>query len=108
VGQKQGEMAALAVCGRLHASEFRGATIFTTLSPCAMCTGAILLYGFGRVVIGEAEAESKQKSMGGEELLRSKGVEIVDLGDKECKEMMERFVERNLELCRTEPWFVDE
>jgi tRNA(Arg) A34 adenosine deaminase TadA len=105
---KQGEMAALASCGRLHAAEFRGATMFTTLSPCAMCTGAILLYGFGRVVIGEAEAESKQKGMGGEDYLRSKGVEIVDMGNSECKEMMRRFVEAKLELCRTEPWFVDE
>lgn len=101
-------MAALAACGRLHASEFRGATMFTTLSPCAMCTGAILLYGFARVVVGEGEAGSKQRGMGGEEYLRSKGVEVVDLRDTECKEMMDRFVQANLELCRTEPWFVDE
>jgi deoxycytidylate deaminase len=101
----QGEMNALKNCGRLHADELRGATIFTTLSPCAMCTGAILLYGFAAVVIGETEAESKQSDMGGEQLMASKGVQIVDMKDEECKKLMDKFVQDNLELCRTEPWY---
>ncbi len=67
-----GETNALENAGRLPASAYRGATMYTTLSPCSMCTGAILLYGIGRVVIGE-----NRTFLGEEDLLRSRGVEVV-------------------------------
>jgi cytosine deaminase len=61
----------------------------TTLSPCDMCTGAILLYKIPRVIIGE-----NRTFLGGEELLRSRGVEVVVLDDAECIELMEDFIAR--------------
>src|SRR3712207_839315 len=75
--------------GRLPASVYARATMVTTLSPCDMCTGAILLYKIPRVIIGE-----NRTFMGGEELLRSRGVEIVVLDDAECIELMEDFIAR--------------
>ncbi|KAJ3872834.1 cytidine deaminase-like protein [Lentinula edodes] len=83
-----GEIAALEDAGRLKAGVYRDATIYTTLSPCSMCTGAILLYKIPRVVIGE----NKTFSMGGEDLLRSHGVEVVVLDNEECKELMAKFI----------------
>ena len=68
-------------------------TMVTTLSPCDMCTGAILLYEIPRVVIGE-----NRTFMGGEELLRSRGVEVVVLDDAECVAMMEAFIAEHPEL----------
>ena len=61
--------------------------MYTTLSPCHMCTGAILLYGIPRVVVGE-----NRTFMGAEDLLRSHGVEVVVLDSKECVEMMDQFI----------------
>jgi cytosine deaminase len=61
--------------------------MYTTLSPCAMCTGAILLYGIPRVVIGE-----HRTFMGEEDLLRARGVDVVVLDDDECVAMMEEFI----------------
>ncbi|RQP04099.1 MAG: nucleoside deaminase, partial [Paracoccus sp. BP8] len=65
----------------------------TTLSPCPMCTGAILLYGIPRVIIGE-----NRTFMGGEDLLRSNGVELEVLQDETCIELMRTFIEKNPQL----------
>jgi creatinine deaminase len=82
-----GEMDALENAGRRSAEVYRECTIYTTLSPCSMCSGAILLYGIPKVVIGE-----NQTFLGEEELLRSRGVELVVLNDPSCVEMMARFI----------------
>ena len=84
---RHGETDALEVGGRQPASVYRRATMYTTLSPCDMCTGAILLYGIPRVVIGE-----NRTFMGGEDYLRSRGVDVVVVDSPECVEMMERFI----------------
>ena len=83
-----GETNALENAGRQPASVYARATMYTTLSPCNMCTGAILLYKIPRVVIGE-----NKTFMGAEELLRANGVEVVVLNDAECIEMMRDFIE---------------
>ena len=82
-----GEMDALENAGRLSASVYRQSTIYTTLSPCAMCSGTILLYGIPKVVIGE-----NMTFMGEEALLRSRGVELTLLDDATCKELMRQFI----------------
>lgn len=82
-----GEMDALENAGRLPASVYRASTMYTTLSPCAMCSGAILLYGIPRVVVGESRS-----FMGEEDLLRSRGVEVLVLDDARCRALMERFI----------------
>ncbi len=82
-----GEMDALERAGRQPASVYRGCTLYTTLSPCAMCSGAILLYGIPRVVIGE-----NRTFMGEEELLRSRGVVVEVLQDAECERMLKEFI----------------
>jgi creatinine deaminase len=86
---KHGETDCLEAAGRLPASVYARATMVTTLSPCDMCTGAILLYKIPRVVIGE-----NRTFLGGEELLRSRGVEVVVLDDAECISLMEDFIAR--------------
>ncbi|MBK8392541.1 MAG: nucleoside deaminase [Saprospiraceae bacterium] len=85
-----GEMDALENAGRLPASVYRASAIYTTLSPCPMCTGAILLYGIPKVVIGE-----NKTFKGSEQLLREHGVEVVVVNDPECIQMMEAFIEKN-------------
>jgi cytosine deaminase len=82
-----GEMDALENAGRQPARVYRDCTIYTTLSPCAMCSGAILLYGIPRVVVGE-----NQTFRGEEDLLRSRGVAIDVLQDARCQELMAQFV----------------
>jgi cytosine deaminase len=82
-----GEMDALENAGRHPASVYRASTIYTTLSPCAMCSGAILLYRIPRVVIGE-----NKTFMGEEALLRSRSVEVTVIDDATCKELMRRFI----------------
>ena len=82
-----GEMDALENAGRHPASVYRESTLYTTLSPCAMCSGAILLYGIPRVVVAE-----NATFMGEEALLRSRGVEVQVLQDARCIEMMKRFI----------------
>ncbi len=82
-----GETNALEVAGRQPASVYRKATMYTTLSPCHMCTGAILLYDIPRVVIGE-----NRTFMGAEDLLREHGVEVVVLDSPECVQLMEEFI----------------
>jgi cytosine deaminase len=90
---RHGETDCLENVGRLPASVYAGATMATTLSPCDMCTGAILLYGIPRVVIGE-----NSTFYGGEDYLRSRGVEVVVVDDAECKAMMQDFIAANPEL----------
>jgi cytosine/creatinine deaminase len=90
---RHGETDALENAGRLPASIYRRATMITTLSPCDMCTGAILLYGIPRVVIGEYRT-----FLGGEDLLRSRGVEVVVLDDQECVDLMTEFIAAHPDL----------
>lgn len=82
-----GEMDALENAGRHPARVYRESTIYTTLSPCSMCSGAILLYGIPRVVIGE-----NRSFMGEEELLRSRGVELTVVDSARCIELMRDFM----------------
>jgi cytosine deaminase len=88
-----GEMDAFENAGRQPASVYRQCTLYTTLSPCPMCTGAIILYGIPRVVIGE-----NQTFMGSETLLKENGVEVIVLDNQECIDMMTSFIEKNPEL----------
>jgi creatinine deaminase len=87
---KHGETDCLENAGRLPASVYARSTMVTTLSPCDMCTGAILLYGIPRVVVGE-----NTTFLGGEDYLRSRGVEVVVLDDPECVQMMNDFIAAN-------------
>lgn len=82
-----GEMDALENAGRQTAAVYQECILYTTLSPCPMCTGAILLYGIPTVIIGENQTFS-----GSEELLRNHGVEVVVLQDEECINMMKQFI----------------
>jgi cytosine deaminase len=82
-----GEMDCLENSGRLPASVYHRSTIYTTLSPCPMCTGAILLYRIGRVVIGE-----NQTFLGAEDTLRGAGIHVEVLQDKECIQLMKNFI----------------
>lgn len=87
------EMDCLENAGRLSAREYRKATLYSTLSPCDMCSGAVLLYGIPKVVIGE-----NQTFCGPEAYVRSRGVEVEVLNDPKCRELMEAFIEKNPEL----------
>ena len=82
-----GEMDALERAGRRPASTYRDSVIYTTLSPCAMCSGAILLYGIRHVVVGE-----NQTFLGEEALLRARGVLVEVVQDERCIRMMEQFI----------------
>ena len=82
-----GEMDALENAGRQSAQVYRDSVLYTTLSPCAMCSGAILLYGIPRVVIGE-----NVTFMGEEDLLRSRGVAVELLQDSTCIALMREFI----------------
>lgn len=88
-----GEMDALERAGRQPASVYRECVLYTTLSPCSMCSGAILLYGIPRVVVGE-----NRTFMGEEDLLRSRGVSVEVMQDADCIRMMEDFIRRNPNL----------
>lgn len=85
-----GEMDALENAGRQPASVYQECVLYTTLSPCPMCTGAILLYGIPQVVIAE-----NQTFLGEEELLRSRGVSVQVLQDSTCIRMMQDFIRAN-------------
>lgn len=87
------EMDALENAGRLPASIYRQSVLYTTLSPCVMCSGAVLLYGIPKVVIGE-----NLTFMGEEALLRSRGVELDILQDGDCIALMHGFIEAKPEL----------
>ena len=82
-----GEMDALENAGRQPASIYRESTLYTTLSPCPMCTGAILLYGIPHVIVGE-----NQTFMGEEDWLRSRGVTVDVVQDRQCIRLMETFI----------------
>src|SRR6267378_6033493 len=85
-----GEMDALENAGRQPARVYRESAIYTTLSPCAMCSGTILLYGIPRVIVGE-----NHTFMGEEALLRSRGVKVEVVQDARCRELMDRFIAAN-------------
>src|SRR5262245_10796288 len=82
-----GEMDAIENAGRHPARVYRESTIYTTLSPCAMCSGTILLYGIPRVVVGE-----NRTFLGEEDLLRSRGVVVDVLQDARCQQLMAEFI----------------
>ena len=89
-------MSALESAGRLPASAYKNATMYTTLSPCDMCTGACIMYKVSRVVMGE-----NQTFQGGDEYLQSRGVEVVNLKNAECEELMRAFIREH-----PEDWWV--
>ena len=88
-----GEMDALENAGRQSAKVYRNSVIYTTLSPCSMCSGAILLYGIPKVIVGE-----NQSFVGEEALLHSRGVELEVLQDQTCVQMMKDFIANKPEL----------
>ena len=88
-----GEMDALENAGRLPASVYSQCTLFTTLSPCSMCSGTILLFGIPRVIIGE-----NRSFMGDEALLKERGVEVAVLDDEESYELMQKFIDEKPNL----------
>jgi cytosine deaminase len=91
------EMDALENAGRLAATVYRKATLYSTLSPCDMCSGAALLYAIPRIVVGE-----NHTFRGPENMLRSRGVDLVVLDRVDCMRMMEEFIKQNADL-----WFED-
>ena len=90
---KHGEMDALENAGRQPASVYQNSVLYTTLSPCPMCTGAILLYKIPKVIIGE-----NKTFMGAEDTLRAAGVEVIVIQNEECIQMMEDFIQAKPEL----------
>ena len=88
-----GEMDALENAGRQPASVYRESVLYTTLSPCSMCSGAILLYGIPHVIIGE-----NQTFLGEEELLRSRGVSLEVMQDATCLRLMKQFIDAHHDL----------
>jgi len=84
------EMDCLEHAGRLTAADYRRATLYSTLSPCDMCSGAVLLYGIPKVVLGE-----NRTFRGPEEHLRSRGVELVNADSEECYRLMQDFIAPN-------------
>jgi creatinine deaminase len=87
------EMDCLQAAGRLTTADYRRATLYSTLSPCDMCSGATLLYGIPRIVIGE-----NRTFRGPEEYVRSRGVELVIVDDPECARLMREFIAARPEL----------
>ena len=87
------EMDCLENAGRLSASEYRRATLYSTLSPCDMCSGTVLLYGIPRMVIGE-----NHTFRGPEDYVRSRGVELVIVDDPTCQQLMQEFIREHPEL----------
>ena len=87
------EMDCLENAGRIKASDYRRATLYSTLSPCDMCSGALLLYGIPKVVVGE-----NHTFRGPEAYVRSRGVMLDVINNPECRQLMETFVKNNAEL----------
>ncbi len=87
------EMDCLESAGRLPAGQYQRATLYSTLSPCDMCSGAALLYGIPRIVVGE-----NRTFRGPEDYVRSRGVELTIVDDAECKALMDEFVASHPEL----------
>lgn len=81
------EMDCLEHAGRLQAADYRRATLYSTLSPCDMCSGAALLYGIPKIILGE-----NRTFKGPEEYVRSRGVEVVNLDDEACYRLMQEFI----------------
>ncbi|MFC8502135.1 nucleoside deaminase [Pedococcus sp. NPDC057267] len=94
---RHGETDCIERAGRQPASLYRRSTLYTTLSPCFMCAGTVLLYGIPRVVVGENKSYEAS-----EELLRAHGVDVVVVDDAACLEMMNSFVQAHPDL-----WFED-
>ncbi|KAI4229912.1 MAG: hypothetical protein L6R36_000421 [Xanthoria steineri] len=92
------EISALENTGRLQAAAYKGATMYTTLSPCDMCTGACVMYNVARVVIGE-----NKSFVGGEEYLKQRGIEVIVLENKECHSMMQKYIDENPEVWYASP-----
>jgi len=92
-----GEMDCIENAGRLKGADYRRCTLYTTLSPCEMCSGMIILYKIPKVVIGENETLK-----GPEALLREKGVEVLNLNLPECRKLMEDYIKKNSELWNEE------
>ncbi len=90
---RHGETDCLENAGRLGTAAYASATMYTTLSPCPMCTGAILLYGIPRVVLGE-----NRTFMGAEDTLRAHGVEVVNLDSGACADLMREFIDAHLDI----------
>ncbi|KAI5241980.1 cytosine deaminase [Aureobasidium subglaciale] len=86
------EIGALENAGRLPASAYQGATMYTTLSPCDMCTGACILYKVKRVVLGE-----NKTFIGGEDYLKQRGIEVVNVNSAECEDLMKKFINEHPE-----------
>ncbi|CAD0093065.1 unnamed protein product [Aureobasidium vineae] len=86
------EIGALENAGRLPASAYQGATMYTTLSPCDMCTGACILYKVKRVVLGE-----NKTFVGGENYLKQRGIEVVNVSSAECEDLMKKFIKEHPE-----------
>ncbi len=91
------EMDCLRSAGRLSAKDYRRSILYTTLSPCSMCSGAVLLYGIPKVVIGENET-----FMGAEDHLREMGVELDVRGDPACRRILQQFIDEYPEI-----WYED-
>ncbi|KAK0515616.1 hypothetical protein JMJ35_001650 [Cladonia borealis] len=83
------EISALENTGRLPATAYRGATMYTTLSPCDMCTGACVMYKVARVVIGE-----NKTFIGGERYLKERGIDVIVLENVDCQGLMKQFIEQ--------------
>lgn len=92
-----GEMDCIQNAGRINGADYQKSTLYTTLSPCTMCSGAVLLYNISRVVIGE-----NTTLIGPEKLLKDNGVEVVVLGVDECLEILEKYIEENPEIWEAE------
>jgi cytosine deaminase len=90
---RHGETDCLEQAGRLPAATYAHATMYTTLSPCDMCAGAILLYGIPRVVMGE-----NATFVGAEETLRHRGVELVNMDSKICVDLMDQFISKHPDI----------
>ena len=84
------EMDCLENAGRLTAKDYQRSVLFSTLSPCDMCSGAVLLYGIPRVIVGE-----NKTFQGPEQYVKDRGVDVTVLNDPECIEMMEKFIREN-------------
>jgi cytosine deaminase len=84
------EMDCLENAGRLTAKDYQRSVLFSTLSPCDMCSGAVLLYGIPKVIVGE-----NKTFQGPEQYVRDRGVDVTVLNDSECIEMMEKFIQEN-------------
>jgi len=91
------EISCLENAGRLPASAYQGATMYTSLSPCDMCTGACVMYKVKRVVIGE-----NKTFVGGEEYLKSRGIEVIVLQSEECEALMQKFIKE-----KPKEWYED-